>query len=453
MNSGIAKFYYNSVQRIRGWDCKSAIGELEENQWISSKKIEEKRFNLLHEVIKYSIDYVPYYRKEWNKIGFSPNDIKKESDISVLPIISKDTLRENYDKTISESATRYDIWKSSGSTGEPFSFRLDKNSIIYNNFGALERGRRWWGFNYGQPEGMIWSGLSDVSGTLKGKAEALKRKLSWTFKNIKLVDVYDINANTIERGYKAFLKHQPIVLRAIALGLYRFCLGIKALGIDGKKLGLKGVIYTGEGLSENQKQFIESILGCKTICEYGCTELGIIGFECPKGGIHLSNDNLLIEFIKDGRSARPGEIAELIVTNLRNFTSPLIRYTVGDFVVPSNRLCDCGIMLPLIDGIQGRKHDVVVAPGGNVINGLFFTHLFDKYDEINQFRIIQDDLETLTIEMVGIEKIEEAVIEKIKKIVESKFGPSVNVRLVQVPSIPTARSGKTPWIISKVREP
>ena len=44
---------------------------------------------------------------------------------------------------------------------------------------------------------------------------------------------------------------------------------LEKLGLDGKKIGAKGVIYTGEGLPESQLKLIERVLGCKAICEYG----------------------------------------------------------------------------------------------------------------------------------------------------------------------------------------
>ena len=448
MNTTIAEVYQNCVQRTRGWRDVSVLTQLKKNQWLPHEIIQRQRLELLLKILRYSEVHVPYYRSLWKSIGFSPEDVKKESDIIGLPIISKDTLRENYDSILSEVDPHHDIWKSSGSTGMPFPFRLDKMTIIYNTFGSLSRGRSWWGFDYGQPEGMIWSGLSDVSGTWRGRLETLKRRLSWSLKNIKLIDVYGLDQSTIADGYFAFLKHQPIVLRAISSGLYRFCAGIDQLGLDGTKIGVKGAIYTGEGLSDPQRKLIERVLGCKTICEYGCTELGVIGFECPEGSIHLSHDNLIIEFLKNGYPAQAGEIAELVITNLRSYASPLIRYAVGDFVVPSNKVCECGRTLPIIESVQGRIHDSVITPDGKIINGLFFTHLFDKHDEIHQFRVVQENLENIHIELVALENIKDSIINDIRKVVENKFGPQVKVSVNQVSSLPLLSSGKTPWIIS-----
>jgi len=299
---------------------------------------------------------------------------------------------------------------------------------------------------------MIWSGASDVEGTISGKLQAMKRRFSWGMQNIKLIDIYSLDQASILKGYLMLKKHQPVLIRAISSGLYRFCVGLKSLELDGKQLGLKGVIFTGEGFPEAQREFVEEVLGCPTICEYGCTELGIIGFECPERKIHLLHENLIFEFIKDGLPAKTGEVAELVVTNLRNYTAPLIRYSVGDLVVSSSKSCSCKRTLPVIEGIQGRLHDTILTPDGAVIHGLFFTHLFDRYSQIHQFRVIQETLNELNIETVSLDKLDNTLIQNIKRVILSKFGKQVKVNITQVSSLPISTRGKTPWIISKVHQ-
>lgn len=450
MNPTLAKFFDNSIQKIRGWNYETALSQLEKSQWMPIEDIKKQRIDSLKKLISHCHKNVPYYKKLWDEINFSSYDIKTEEDIIKLPIISKETLRTNYNTFLSETNPNYEVWRSSGSTGNPFPFCLDKKTIQYNTFAALTRGKRWWGIKNGEPEGMIWSGVSDVTGTISGRLDALKRRFSWGLKNIKLIDVYDLDQATILKGYMMFKKHQPVLLRAISSGLYRFCSGLVELGLDGKKLGIKGAIYTGEGFPDTQRNFVENVLGCPTICEYGCTELGVIGFECPQGNIHLSHENFILEFLKNGLPALPGETAELVVTNLHNYTSPLIRYAIGDFVVPSTSTCNCGRTLPIIEKVQGRIHDSIITPDGTTIHGLFFTHLFDKIDQVHQFRVIQENLTNLKIELVSPEKLNKILLDDLKNNVKKKFKKEVVINIYQVPSISVSARGKTPWIISKI---
>jgi phenylacetate-CoA ligase len=233
-------------------------------------------------------------------------------------------------------------------------------------------------------------------------------------------------------------------------GLYRFASLIDELGLDGTSLGIRHAIYTGEAFPETQRREVERILGCKTICEYGCTELGIIAFECSRGGLHLMHENLIFEFLKDGRPARAGEEAELVVTNLNNYVAPLIRYAVGDVVVPSDQACACGRSMPLIDAVTGRSHAQIRTPHGAVIHGLFFTHLFDEVPEVHRFRVVQRSLENLRLELTSTEQIGDDTRMSIRNAVSKVMGDNVEVEVVQVDDLPLTASGKFQWIVSEL---
>jgi len=448
----IARFNHWLVQKVRGWDYETELSSLMDSELEESDKHDSARLIALKDLLKHCSLNVPFYRDSWRNIGFSPDEVTLESGLDVLPVLTKENLREHYKSFSSSNKIPFDVWKSSGSTGEPFPFILDNNAIKYNTFAALARGKKWWGWGSGEPEAMIWSGVSDASGTLKGMLQAFKRRLSWGLQNIVLIDVYKLDSSSIEKGYKLLMKHKPKLIRGISSGLYRFCVGLNSLGLDGHKLNVSVVIYTGEGLPQSQKIFIEQVLGCPVVCEYGCTELGIIGFECPERKIHLSDDNLFCEFIRDGKPALPGEVAELVVTNMRNYAFPLVRYSVGDFVVPSDGGCKCGRTLPLIDGIQGRLHDAIISPDGSVVHALFFTHLFDRYEEVHQFRVIQEANYDVNVELVSLRELSAAVVDDVQGLIDTKLGNKVIVKVLQVESLPVSARGKTPWIISKLKQ-
>lgn len=451
MNSLLARTYDQTVQRLRGWDYLSALQELEKLQWASSDEVRAYRLQKLLSLMEHCYEHVPFYRDHFKKLGITSSDIKREEDLRALPILDKQILRNDYQRFFATDKKRpFDIWASSGSTGEPFSFRLSRTSICFNTFAALARGKRWWSFEIGDPEGMIWSGVRDVSGTISGKLNAMKRRISWRLKNIQLVDIYDMDLAAIRAAFELFLRFRPRFLRCIASGLYRFCAGLEELGLDGHELGLEGLIYTGESLSRSQRDFIESSLGCKTISEYGCTELGIIAFECPAGGLHLSHDNFVLEFLTEGRIAKPGEPASLVVTNLSDFATPLVRYMVGDIVVPSDSSCACGRTLPLISEVCGRSHDTISTPDGRVVNGLYFTHLFDQLPAVHQFCVVQENLLQLRVELCSSDPIPQSVLDSVRAGVREVMGEEVELEVMQVSQLPVSESGKTPWIISNL---
>ncbi len=454
MYERIAKAYGDLVMRARGWDYRPMLATLEALEFASPEDIAEYRRDRLRKLLAHCARHVPYYRREWKKLGFDPDWVKETEDLARLPVLDKSILRSQYPGFLDERGVgAADEWVTSGATGEPFAFRLDRQSIAANTFAALARGRRWWGLDFGVRKAMIWSGVRDVNGALHGSIVALRRRVSWRLKNIVLIDIYSLDERAIARAYQRLLRFQPRLIRAISSGLFRFCEGLEKLGLDGTALGVRAAIYTGEGMTPAQRRLIERVLGARTICEYGCGELGIIAFECPSGGLHLSHENMIFEFIREGRAALPGEEASLVVTNLNSYVSPLVRYKVGDLVVPSNEVCPCGRRMPLLQSVIGRAHDAIRTPDGRVIHALFFTHLFDEFPSVHQFRVVQSRIDTVRIELRSSATIEPQTMAFIERSVRFAMGGSANVQVSQVAALPVTPNGKTPWIISELDSP
>jgi phenylacetate-CoA ligase len=452
MNQRLARLYYDAVQRARGLDYRTWLRRLEELQWAPAQDVEELRLQRLRSLVAHCAAHVPFYRETFRQLDLAPADIKSTHELRLLPKIDKASLRAGYSRFFAQSgAGAYETWTSSGSTGEPFPFRLGKESIAMNTFAAMIRGRKWWGLDVGLREGMIWSGVRSVGGHWSARMAAIRRRLSWRLKNIVLVDVYHLDPAAIRKAYEDFLAFRPAFLRTIASGLYRFCAGLDALGLDGTALGIRAAIFTGEGLRPAQRQLVERVLGCKTVSEYGCTELGAIAFECPSGNLHLSHENLVVEFEKDGRQAQPGEQADLVITNLNDRAAPLVRYAIGDVVtVPADARCPCGRTMPIIGGVMGRTHDTIVTPDGQLVHALYFTHIFDALPSIHQFRVVQERIDHLRIELRSSQAIPSRDKEFVHFASAQAMGPGVKIEVVEVPELPVSSGGKQPWIVSKV---
>ncbi|GLS24556.1 phenylacetate--CoA ligase family protein [Marinibactrum halimedae] len=100
----------------------------------------------------------------------------------------------------------------------------------------------------------------------------------------------------------------------------------------------------------------------------GMSEMGYLGFECTEGKQHMNVEDYHLEFIKNGRPAEPGELAELVITTLGDELSPHIRYATGDMFRVSAEKCACGHPAPVVRA-EGRvknalwlRDDTVVTP-------------------------------------------------------------------------------------------
>src|SRR5262249_41627720 len=81
-------------------------------------------------------------------------------------------------------------------------------------------------------------------------------------------------------------------------------------------------------------------------------------------------DGCVVEPIgKDGEPTRPGDTSDrILVTNLHNFTQPVLRYEMHDRVIPLDGPCPCGSILPAMHVI-GREDDTLYcrAPDGSYV--------------------------------------------------------------------------------------
>src|SRR5262249_55172685 len=133
-----------------------------------------------------------------------------------------------------------------------------------------------------------------------------------------------------------------------------------------------GIISTSMMLLPSERAVIETAFGCKVTDRYGCEEVGLIGCECERHrGFHLDIEHLFIEFLRpDGAEAAPGEEGAIVVTDLYNHGMPFIRYRIEDVGVPTDRLCECGRGLPLMERVTGRVADYLKRQDGSLVAGV-----------------------------------------------------------------------------------
>ncbi len=98
-------------------------------------------------LVRHAHRNVPYYQKKFAEIGFDPGDLKSLDDLSLLPIINKEIVRDNCNdffaanyrgRTLITGAT-------SGTTGASLKLKMDNRLIHLESAFAL-RQFRWAGF-------------------------------------------------------------------------------------------------------------------------------------------------------------------------------------------------------------------------------------------------------------------------------------------------------------------
>ena len=154
-----------------------------------------------------------------------------------------------------------------------------------------------------------------------------------------------------------------------------------------------------ETVTSAAKSRLAELFDCKALVQYGAAEFGTIGMECSYGrGVHLHEDFIVCEVLKDGEAAGPGETGELVLTPLHNKAMPLIRIRTGDLVRRSDSgVCECGSWMTRLDQIKGRSADGLAVFGGGRTTPLDAAELVEDCIGVCDYRLEQRTLQSFSL--------------------------------------------------------
>jgi phenylacetate-CoA ligase len=205
------------------------------------------------------------------------------------------------------------------------------------------------------------------------------------------------------------------------------------------------------------QELIGNVFQCRVFNRYGSREVGSIACSCEKNeGLHVSVWNNYLEILDDNfRAVGPGGIGRIYVTNLNNYSMPLIRYQIGDIgIAAENHECSCGRKTPLIKGVMGRHMEVFKTKNGKIIPAEFFIHFIGVvYNEgyIRKFQVVQKSYEQIVIRAVigDMQKFNESK-EKLVNSIKKVMGPDCRVDFEIVDEIQAYDSGKYLYTVSEL---
>lgn len=142
------------------------------------------------------------------------------------------------------------------------------------------------------------------------------------------------------------------------------------------KLGLKGLLFSGDLNASAVIKEIEEKFACPVYLNYGLTESGYGGaVECLyKNGAHVKPE-LLLEIVdpESGQILPLGTQGEIVITAITRQGAPLIRYRTRDisWIIPDkeNSLCPCASFLPRIGHSLGRIENSLLLQNGKRLFG------------------------------------------------------------------------------------
>lgn len=420
------------------------LRELRRTQFDPPAVVRARQLDALRATLRHAYATVPYYQRAWWDAGVHPDDVSCFDDLRQFPVVTKDDLRGNEARFLStafDPASLY-VKKTSGSTGVPLTIRIDERSKQWKYASTL-RSDEWSGWRLGQRVAKAW-----------GNPEY--RQFGWRGRlRNALVDraVYLDTLHLTDDRVRAFVRHlrrhRPGLLFGHAHSLYLLADRMRNDGVTDVRPS--GIVSTAMPLHAWQRAVIEQVFGVSATDRYGCEEVSLIACECERHrGLHVNADSVYVE-VEDAVGENGRATGRLLVTDLTNPAMPLIRYRVGDVVTLTDRACECGRGLPLIENVQGRDADYVVTPAGGLISGISLTENFAlKIDGTAQVQIVQEDVTLLRLRVVPARAFGDHSRRQIDALVRDTFGPGVRHELELVDRIEQEPSGKYRFCVSKV---
>jgi phenylacetate-CoA ligase len=423
------------------------LREMEEADRFTTAQLEECRRQKLRDLIEYSYVHVPYVKSGMQKAGLAPSDIREVADLARLPLMRKADVRQNRKTLRSDIAKNLSPFTTGGSTGEPLIFDLSKRRVA-SRVACRQRTSRWWGVSVGDPELAIWGSPVELT------RQDWIRSVRDVFLATRLLSAFEMNEATISRYLDVLEKGNYRQVFGYPSALYLLCLQARREGRNLRQLGIKVAFVTGEVLFPYQREVIAEVLNCPVSNGYGGRDSALIASECPHGGLHVLADAVILELLDtDGRPVSAGEPGEITITDLYSHEVPFIRYATGDVAVMSSRNCPCGRALPILERVEGRSNDTVLAPDGRTINSLALIYCLRETDGIAQFLIRQQAIDHFHVQLVRTPDFPANAEDRIRRAWTQLLRAPLQVTFEYLSQLPVERSGKFRHVVSELCRP
>ncbi len=346
------------------------------------------------------------------------------TDVRQLPSVTKTELMERFDDVVTDPSVhkedvykhisdlrnigkpfmgKYMAWTTSGTTGTPGIFLEDKNwDAVITAVNVLRMGGEWYTMDV--IRGMMKAGGNSASvfagnGHFLG-VTMLERQRNSNRSRAKRIRLIPVTL-PIHEIVKQLNELQPAMFAgyATALGL------LAQEQVDGRlSIHPSIVISSAEPLSPENRSLIKQAFGVPPRNNYGCSEGGVMGYECNQERMHLNTDWIIFEPVDSDHNPVPADQLSdrILITNLANRVMPIIRYELGDRVALSSEPCTCGITLPVVK-LEGRTDEILrfQSSGGQIVPvlPLALWSVLKETPGVLKFQAIQTAVDELKIRL------------------------------------------------------
>ncbi|MDF0652887.1 MAG: hypothetical protein P0121_15620 [Nitrospira sp.] len=414
---------------------------LVKSQFLPEEELRRRQCTAVQDMLRYVHDHNRFYRRRLRELGATPDDFRSMADFEHFPLLTKDDLREHADELLSDGWDVSSLMRkrTGGSTGVPVHLYKDLRASRIKA-GVTMRHDEWAHFQVGMKKAALW-------GDVKPRTSLWHRLTDALYNRTIYLDTLEMDDRSMLDFAEAIRRTSTQLLFGHGHSLYHFARFLRDRRVTNLKL--KGIISSAEMLPPAERRVVEEVFGNVVFDRYGCEEVGLIASECERhDGMHVAAEGVYIEIL-DGTEEVPGRV---VVTDLLNHATPILRYEIGDLALTKPGPCTCGRGLPRIGRVIGRTSDFLYTPEGRQISGIsLLDTVIIHIPGFRRAQVVQESLDSLTFNVVKGEGFSDASLRMLAAAVTKYFGPSMTHKVVMVDTIPLTGRGKFQFSICKVR--
>jgi len=317
----------------------------------------------LKAIVTHAYTHSPFYKQHFDAAGFHPRHLRTLGDVQYIPLLTRDDLVAHYDQIVTQPASKKSnsvTFTSAGTIGQKIPITYESKGLeLY----AAVFGRWLWSVGFRPGERIQCYTYAPTASTEAMDTPAIKAPPSQpTPPAWRALDVCRDYRSTmptrfyhrmgmVKRGWfdqsfpaelqlQQIRSFQPDWLMGMPSTIRRIAALMRQRG-EQPGFAARGIVLGGELLTETTRELIESSFHCRVYNRYSCVELWAMAYECRHGNLHVEDDLVHLEVIKDGLPVFQ-EHGQLVCTSLIHRHLPLIRYQNGDEGKLSSQSCSCG---------------------------------------------------------------------------------------------------------------
>ncbi len=421
-----ACFLPSSIRGENGGDVLlTLLGFYQQTERLPPADLILQQGMLLDELARHSGTHSPYFGKRLRDAGLKAEDLACPGGLSRLsPMTRRQLVGAGADLFCAEVPAahgRINTTSTSGSTGEPVTLRRTELCRQHWNAHTLRE--------------HLWH-RRDASGSLSviranmGKTIKLN---SWGPPIDQVLKTGPAEARptcesiaSIEAWLQEFQPDELLVLPSTLAGI------LQIMETSGRRLeNLRAVRTLSETVTLRLREDARRVLGLEIADGYSSQEGGVMATQCPERGLYHVSETVLLEVLRDdGTACEPGETGRVVITDLLNFATPLIRYEIGDYAQAGPRHCLCKRSSPTVKRFLGRERNLLLRPDGSRQWPMVGYRRWGEVLSIRQFQFIQEDRHTITAHFSVASRPDAATKARLTRIIRSALGYDYTIAYV-----------------------